>query len=67
MSISIGIVSDEGHARNLSDLVLRADAALYQAKIAGRNRLTIAPEAELQQAGLRVGPMLRRAGGSPAA
>jgi diguanylate cyclase (GGDEF)-like protein len=67
MSISIGIVSDEGHARNLSDLVLRADAALYQAKIASRNRLTIAPEAELQQAGLRVGPMLRRAGGSPAA
>lgn len=67
MSVSIGIASDGSQARNLSDLVLRADTALYQAKIAGRNRFATAPEVSAQQAGLPVGPMLRRAGGQPTA
>jgi diguanylate cyclase (GGDEF)-like protein len=67
MSVSIGIVSDMGQTRRLSDLVLRADAALYQAKVAGRNRYAIAPEVSIQREGLPVGPELRRASGQPAA
>jgi diguanylate cyclase (GGDEF)-like protein len=67
LSISIGIVSDDGLARSLSELVLQADAALYQAKVAGRSRFAIAPQAEVQPEDLRVGPVLRRASGSPIA
>jgi diguanylate cyclase (GGDEF)-like protein len=67
ISISIGIVSDEGQARDLSDLVLRADAALYEAKVAGRNRFAIAPEVKVREGVPPAGPQLRRAGGEPTA
>jgi diguanylate cyclase (GGDEF)-like protein len=67
LSVSIGIVSDEGQARNLSDLVLRADAALYQAKDAGRKRFALAPPGSVEQTVLPTGPILRRAGGRPTA
>jgi diguanylate cyclase (GGDEF)-like protein len=44
IEISIGIVTDEDHSRNLSSLVDLADAALYQAKQEGRNRIIFAAE-----------------------
>jgi diguanylate cyclase (GGDEF)-like protein len=67
MSVSIGIVADKGQTRKLSDLVLRADAALYKAKVTGRNRYAIAPEVSVPLTDLPAGPELRRAGGLPIA
>jgi len=55
ITVSIGIVSDQGKARSLSELVSRADAALYQAKDAGRNRYALAPQACVELEGLPTG------------
>jgi diguanylate cyclase (GGDEF)-like protein/PAS domain S-box-containing protein len=41
VSTSIGIVVSEGHDATAEDLMQRADAAMYQSKRAGRNRITI--------------------------
>jgi diguanylate cyclase (GGDEF)-like protein len=46
VTLSIGIMTDEGHAKDLSLLVQLADAALYQAKQAGRNRFAFALEVD---------------------
>jgi diguanylate cyclase (GGDEF)-like protein len=42
IALSIGIMSEEGHAKDLALLVQLADNALYQAKLAGRNRFAFA-------------------------
>ncbi|HMN45366.1 MAG TPA: GGDEF domain-containing protein [Povalibacter sp.] len=42
MSMSIGVAQWRGAADDLSQLLLRADAALFQAKVQGRNRVVIA-------------------------
>ncbi len=39
VAVSIGVVTDEGRAKDVSELVGRADAALYRAKAAGRKRI----------------------------
>jgi diguanylate cyclase (GGDEF)-like protein len=39
ISVSIGIAQWADHAEELSRLLIRADAALYQAKAQGRNRV----------------------------
>lgn len=39
LTISIGVSSFPSHAKNLNDLVQRADEALYRAKDQGRNRV----------------------------
>jgi len=44
VALSIGIMSEEGHAKDLALLVQLADSALYQAKLAGRNRYAFAME-----------------------
>ncbi|MBO0803264.1 MAG: GGDEF domain-containing protein [Nocardiopsaceae bacterium] len=52
LTISIGVTAMEaGHARDLTDMLAAADSALYQAKQAGRNRVSVAGhdlDAELQ-------------------
>lgn len=40
-TVSIGIAEFNGMADSLSDLMKRADAALYQAKISGRNQIQV--------------------------
>jgi diguanylate cyclase (GGDEF)-like protein len=44
VSVSIGITTDECPEKNVSALVGRADAALYQAKEAGRRRFAFVPK-----------------------
>lgn len=44
IAVSIGIVTNENGAKDLSALITRADAALYQAKKTGRSRFAFAPE-----------------------
>jgi diguanylate cyclase (GGDEF)-like protein len=49
ISMSIGVAQWRGAADELSQLLLRADAALFQAKVQGRNRVVIAPDARAVQ------------------
>ncbi len=42
ITVSLGAASFPSHARNLDDLIARADAALYRAKREGRNRTVVA-------------------------
>jgi diguanylate cyclase (GGDEF)-like protein len=44
VSVSIGIMSDQGDQKDLTSLVELADAALFQAKQAGRNRFAFSHE-----------------------
>lgn len=39
VTISLGVCSRSGHAENVESLLMKADAALYQAKSRGRNRV----------------------------
>ena len=43
VTISVGVASLDGESRELTDLVAAADAALYHAKDAGRNRTHVIP------------------------
>jgi len=43
LSVSIGIAVFPGAADTIDDLLIAADAALYDAKHAGRNRVRHAP------------------------
>lgn len=42
MSMSVGVAQWRGAADELAQLLLRADAALFQAKVQGRNRVVVA-------------------------
>ena len=42
LSVSIGVAQWRGAGDELSQLLLRADAALFQAKVQGRNRVVLA-------------------------
>jgi diguanylate cyclase (GGDEF)-like protein len=42
MSVSIGVAEWRGHNDDASELLLRADSALFQAKVQGRNRVVAA-------------------------
>ena len=44
ISMSVGVARWRGPADELSQLLLRADAALFQAKVQGRNRVVVALE-----------------------
>ncbi len=44
VTVSIGLVSSNGDALSLDSLLSRADAAMYQAKDQGRNRIVIASD-----------------------
>jgi diguanylate cyclase (GGDEF)-like protein len=44
VTISVGVAAFPQHAETVQDLVLAADAALYRAKRAGRNRAIMAQE-----------------------
>ena len=46
VTMSIGVASSEGRAVSLASLISEADAALYQAKQDGRNRVVLASVAE---------------------
>jgi diguanylate cyclase (GGDEF)-like protein len=46
VTMSIGVASSEGRTTSLASLISEADAALYQAKQDGRNRVVLAPVAE---------------------
>jgi diguanylate cyclase (GGDEF)-like protein len=46
ITVSTGIVTDEGQTRELAPLLKLADAALYEAKQGGRNRFVMATECE---------------------
>lgn len=50
ISMSIGVAQWRGVTDDLSQLLLRADAALFQAKVQGRNRVVIAPDPRAAQA-----------------
>jgi diguanylate cyclase (GGDEF)-like protein len=43
LEYSVGLSSQQLKDRRLEDLLRRADAALYEAKRAGRNQLVMAP------------------------
>jgi len=42
ISVSIGIASYPNHASSIEELLKKADKAMYEAKIAGKNRITLA-------------------------
>jgi diguanylate cyclase (GGDEF)-like protein len=46
VTMSIGVASSEGRTASLAQLISEADAALYQAKQEGRNRVVLASHAE---------------------
>lgn len=43
VTVSLGVASMPTHARTMTELVAAADAAMYEAKRAGRNQVCIAP------------------------
>ena len=53
VTLSVGVARVEPGDARVADVVARADAALYQAKQAGRNRVVLsAPRGEAQTAGV---------------
>ena len=54
ISLSIGIASAPADARNGSDLMRQADIALYMSKKQGRNRVSIAREADPEETAPKV-------------
>lgn len=49
LTISVGVAAYPEHGKTPEELVSQADAALYAAKEAGRNRVCLAGQAELEQ------------------
>jgi diguanylate cyclase (GGDEF)-like protein len=49
VGVSIGIVTNEGAAKDISSLIKLADSALYRSKTAGRRRFAFAEERNSQQ------------------
>ncbi|WP_349261098.1 GGDEF domain-containing protein [Povalibacter sp.] len=49
LSMSIGVSHWRGGTDDIAQLLLRADAALFQAKVQGRNRVVISPESRSVQ------------------
>ncbi len=49
ISLSMGVATFTVEAGGLSEILRRADEALYQSKSAGRNRVTISPQIELDR------------------
>lgn len=47
LGVSIGVAEVDGRVSNFDGLIARADAALYQAKDAGRNRVVVAQSLEM--------------------
>jgi PleD family two-component response regulator len=45
VGVSLGLAHTRAHGRDLTDLLAAADAALYEAKAAGRGRLKVAAAA----------------------
>jgi diguanylate cyclase (GGDEF)-like protein len=43
VTVSVGVAEALAHSENAEDVIRRADAALYSAKQAGRNRVVTAP------------------------
>jgi len=73
VTISIGVTAMEaGRSRELTDMLAAADLALYRAKQAGRNRVSVArsglKKAELKAgfSGTAVGPVAEPLGADPA-
>lgn len=54
ISLSIGVASARTDAASGNDLIRKADAALYASKKAGRNRVSVAREADPQKTAPRV-------------
>jgi diguanylate cyclase (GGDEF)-like protein len=54
VAVSIGVVTDEGQAKDVSELVGRADVALYRAKAAGRKRIAFAVDLDPEPSGSAV-------------
>lgn len=46
VTVSVGVATFPAHSDNFSALILRADAALYEAKALGRNRVISASEGD---------------------
>lgn len=54
MTVSVGVAVEDG-SEEMGDLYRRADAALYEAKAAGRNQTYVAISADADTACSRVG------------
>lgn len=48
VTISVGVAAHPEHGRTIPELIAAADAALYAAKSAGKNRVLAAPPSELE-------------------